>query len=647
MDYMYYFEVAAVANLVIILYDMLTKKQYYRDDAKIFIRAALSQTVLSLVDILSCLLLENTETVPLFLNKIVVVVYFILQATTIFFITLFPQAYNCHKTIRASRQYVGAWILYAANMLIALTSAFNGLYFYFDGTRHYHQGSLAGLGYAFYLIMALIIIIYALMPNHKYLVRERLALVVSMLLICAGVWIQYAMRNVLSLGLSTSIALLLIYVTLENPNNYMDKTLGIGNHEAMKRRMETWNPIRDTYVFVTVRVDNLSHFEHLTDGDKSEEIISMLVDFMMQNTDSERNVYRLDDNSITVVIRGNREKAGEFTQGLKVLDEQSVTDRNGEKYNLEYSIAACVYPDQVNSFHKFHSATDYLLGAVRGNAGTHVAIADGDTMEKLERRERVEKVLSRALKSDSVDLFFQPIYDTKAGKITGLEALSRLTDPEMGNIKPSEFIEIAEADGRIVELTQKQFEKICRFINKNIKNTESTIENINVNLSPVLLNRSEMVPWLINMMQKYDIPVGMINFEITESATADSPEILAIAIKQLMDAGAVFSLDDYGTGYSNILYMANFPFVAIKFDRELIWSYFEQDVFRTILNKEFELVSELKENIVAEGVETEEQLNTLIKKGIRYIQGYYFSSPLSEERIMEYLMAPAPAKWFR
>ncbi len=644
-NYMYYFEVAAALNLLIVLYDMMTKKQYYRDDAKIFIRASVAQIALSLVDVLSCFLLEIADFIPLFINVFVVVVYFVLQALTIFYITLFPQAYSSHRINKKSKLYWVAVVLFLANAGLAVTSLFTKAYFYFEGTTYY-QGELAALGYYFYFIMALGICIYAFMPNHNFLPGERLSLIVAMLINGLGVFIQYYFRTSLITGLATSIALLLLYVTLENPNSYMDKTTGSGNYESIRRRMETWRASSDRYAFITVRIDNLNHFEHFIEGDKSEEIISMLAEFLKTHFKSRRNVYRLDDRSITMIINGGRTEATECLGKLTFLESQKISLSTGKSYNLEYSVAACLYPEHAKTFNDFHTVTDYLLNELKGNANNHSFMANDETMKKLEYKDRVERALVKALQEDGVDLFFQPIYDTVKKRITGLEALSRLTDCEMGSIPPKDFIEIAERCGRIEELTQRQFEKVCRFINANLCRTDYDIENIHINLSPILLNRKEMVPWIIDKMHQYNIPVGMINFEITESATADSPEILAIAIKQLMEAGAVFSLDDYGTGYSNILYMANFPFVAIKFDKEMIWSYFEQDVFKTILNKEFELVQELGENIVAEGVETEEQLTALSEKGIRYIQGYYFSSPLSENRILEYLKAPAPEKWF-
>ncbi len=646
-NYIYYFEVAAAANLLIILYDMLTKKQYYRDDAIIFIKASVAQICLSLVDILSCFLLEYTAVVPLWINKLVIVVYFVLQALTIFYITMFPQAYNCHRIVKKSKNYVGAVILFIANAGMGIGSLWYPMYYYFDENKLYYQARFASMIYIFFFIMVGAIIVYALMPNHKYLMGERFSLVGAMLIIGLGNYLQFFIRTSLITGLCTSIALLLIYITMENPNSYMDKTSGSGNHEAIKRRMESWHPLKDRYAFVTVRIDNLEHFEHILEGDKSEEIISGLAEFLKVLTKSRRNVYRLDDNSITVIMPGGLEKVDEFLKGLDKHGSKGFSENYKRRYNLEYSAAGCVYPDQVTNFHKFHGVTDHLLGKIKGNISKHSIVANEEILNVLQRNDTVEMALKKALKTDGVDLYFQPIYDTKKRKITTLEALSRLTDPELGSVPPGEFIKIAETSGRIEELTKHQFEKICRFIQNHISNGELDIETININLSPILLNRKEMVPWLIEQMQKYNVPVGMINFEITESATADSPEILAIAIKQLMDAGAVFSLDDYGTGYSNILYMANFPFVSIKFDKELIWSYFEQDVFRTILDKEFELVQELKENIVAEGVENEEQLETLISRGIRYIQGYYFSSPLSERRIMEYLKSPAPSKWFK
>ena len=129
----------------------------------------------------------------------------------------------------------------------------------------------------------------------------------------------------------------------------------------------------------------------------------------------------------------------------------------------------------------------------------------------------------------------------------------------------------------------------------------------------------------------------MIFLELTENTMVESPELVRKTMEEMIRYGVHFSLDDYGTGYSNISYLIQFPFKQIKFDKRMIWSYFESQEANIIMKNEFTILHTLKKEIVAEGIETEEQYHQMKTHGIRLFQGYYFSRALPVEELMIYL----------
>ena len=130
---------------------------------------------------------------------------------------------------------------------------------------------------------------------------------------------------------------------------------------------------------------------------------------------------------------------------------------------------------------------------------------------------------------------------------------------------------------------------------------------------------------------------SMIHLELTESTMVESPFIVQNIMDALLVEGFSFSLDDYGTGYSNISYLIRFPFDEIKFDKNMVWSYFKQHNARLIMQNEFQLLHKLKKEIVVEGIETQEQYEEMQRQNIHLFQGYYFSKALDEENCLHYL----------
>jgi len=238
--------------------------------------------------------------------------------------------------------------------------------------------------------------------------------------------------------------------------------------------------------------------------------------------------------------------------------------------------------------------------------------------------------------ANRVEVFYQPIYSVKERKIVSAEALVRIKDEEGRIVYPSEFIDVAEKNNMILKLGKMVFEQICIFI-KNHDMEELGLHCIDVNLSVIQCSYQSLAQEFIEIMEKYQVNPKYINLEITETASVSAKQRLLENMKRLMDYGVVFSLDDFGTGQSNLDYMLDMPVSTIKFDRELINAYFESSKAKYILEAVLQMIQGMDLQTISEGIETKEQLDMMEKLGVDYIQGYYFSKPVCEKDFLEYI----------
>ena len=212
----------------------------------------------------------------------------------------------------------------------------------------------------------------------------------------------------------------------------------------------------------------------------------------------------------------------------------------------------------------------------------------------------------------------------------------RMRDDDDALIPPGEFISVAEKNGLILKLGEMVFEKVCKFLKDN-NVVKYGLHYIEVNLSVVQCAYRNLANDYIRIMDKYGVNPFNINLEITESASLTAKHVLLENMEKLMDYGVQFSLDDFGTGQSNLNYIVDMPVGIVKFDKDMTNAYFENGKAKYVMDAAMHMIHGMGLDIVSEGVETEEQFQTMQDLGIKYIQGYYFSRPLPETEFLEFL----------
>ncbi len=268
-------------------------------------------------------------------------------------------------------------------------------------------------------------------------------------------------------------------------------------------------------------------------------------------------------------------------------------------------------------------------------------IEAGETIDALsflgeDKEQHILTAIRRALDEDRFQVFYQPIYSTHEKKVIAAEALIRLFDPEYGFIPPEPMIALAEREGYILQIGEIVFTEVCRFYSENHLD-QLGIEYIEVNLSAVQCMQSHLAEEFMGIMRKFNLSSERINFEITETSAMISNTEVSRNIAHFELHGVSLSLDDYGTGYSNISYLYNLPFLFMKIDKSILWSAGENEKADIILRNTFRMASRLHMKVVMEGVETEEQIRKLLDLKCDYFQGYYFSKPVDGDHFIEYV----------
>jgi EAL domain-containing protein (putative c-di-GMP-specific phosphodiesterase class I) len=251
----------------------------------------------------------------------------------------------------------------------------------------------------------------------------------------------------------------------------------------------------------------------------------------------------------------------------------------------------------------------------------------------------LEREMQFALQDNQFELYYQPIWDTRAQKVVGAEALARWRHPTRGMIPPDNFILLAERTGFIIELGRWALETACR-------EASSWAEpiSVSVNVSPAQLHRKELVREVRDLLTTIGFPPSRLKLEITEGQLLEeTPEMIA-TVTALRNLGVRLALDDFGTAHSSLSTMVCFPFTDIKIDRQFTNGIAQDERSRSLFEAILQVCRIMNMECVAEGVETEAQLKLLQELGCTYAQGYLIGRPEPREVIRRKLWESAASR---
>ena len=252
-------------------------------------------------------------------------------------------------------------------------------------------------------------------------------------------------------------------------------------------------------------------------------------------------------------------------------------------------------------------------------------------VEELSRENRLNYMFENSLKNGEFKVYLQPKMNIKNNRCQGAEALVRWIHPEEGMISPGEFIGLFEENDKIIELDFYVFEEVCKIIKSWIDNDKNVVP-ISVNLSRKHLKNTVFIDKFVDIKNKYSVPDGLIEFEILESVALDDEKIniLISILDKIHQNGFLCSLDDFGSGYSLLSVLSELRVDTIKLDRKFFRD-FEDERSKNVIESFINVCERINTKVVAEGIESKEQLDYLRKVNCELVQGFIFSKPMDVE----------------
>lgn len=364
--------------------------------------------------------------------------------------------------------------------------------------------------------------------------------------------------------------------------------------------------------------------------------ISTRLQGVVAEFDKQVRVYRIGGDEFTLIFQGSGiESVKKLTKNILHIFKDSILV---EKYSLYItpSIGVSMYPDDGQHAIQLMKHADAAMYAVKEKTKNGVQFYTPEINQRLHRKLSLEKQLRMALENKELELNYQPQLDLRAEKISGIEALVRWNNKEFGYIPPSEFIPLAEETNLILPIGIWILREACDQ-NKKWQEQGYPSLKIAVNISMKQFNAHHFVEYVSQILKETELDPKYLELEITESIAIMDHSVTMEKLHALKSLGVKIAIDDFGLGYSSFGYLQKYPIDVLKIDKSFITGISSNKENAAIVNCILTLAEQLTLEVVAEGVETESDLDFLSHTSCKYAQGYYIGYPMKAENVEKIL----------
>jgi len=401
-------------------------------------------------------------------------------------------------------------------------------------------------------------------------------------------------------------------------------------HDALGHAIARGKRTQETLALLFLDLD---HFKNINDtlGHDAGDMLLQEVAARISSTIREEDLSaRLGGDEFAVILHDLNSVTAATTVADKLIANiQRPVNLLGNNITASTSIGIAIFDENTMALDAFTKAADTAMYAAKTEGRNNYQFFDPEMQRKSEEKNRIQTTLRDAIHNGELSLHYQPKVDISLNKIVGMEALVRWTTQQGMNIPPDLFIPIAEESGQILELGEWVFRKVCWQIQQwqQMENFADLV--ISVNVSAIQLKAGNFHKIVQSALEEYAIPPQQLELELTETAVMDNPEVTVKELQIIHELGVRISIDDFGTGYSSLNYLKRFPIDALKIDRCFIKDIGDDQYDEEIIKVMVVIAHTMGIEVVAEGIETNQQLAFLVSIGCDLGQGYFFSKPLS------------------
>ena len=419
---------------------------------------------------------------------------------------------------------------------------------------------------------------------------------------------------------------------------YHDALTNLPNRLLFKDRLTVAlsHANRESYRLAVLFLD-LDRFKVINDslghniGDQLLQAVAARVQACVRESDT---VARLGGDEFTVLLPRLVRSDDAAPVAEKIIEAvRHPFHIEGREFYMTTSIGISLFPEDGTDAETLIKNADTAMYQAKELGRDNYQLFNALVNAKALQRIALEHGLRKALQNEEFAVHYQPIFDLRSGRITGMEALLRWDHPHMGNIPPATFIPLAEATGVMVPIGMWALREACRQA-KEWHDAGLRTLSLAVNLSVTQLQQHDLVPRVKEILEETGIPPRLVELEITESSAMQSPETSAKTLYDLKKLGIRISLDDFGTGHSSLSYLKRFPIDTLKIDQSFIHDITSDPDTAAIVTAIIAMAHSLRLKVIAEGVEYTEQANFLRRHGCDQMQGYLIKPPVVAEEFL-------------
>ena len=640
------FEYVAFFIFIVVLIYMFVQKRYSIKRSRVFIGIIVLNMINTACDISASSLLNKIIDNPNPSHKMVLLAnalsttYFILLFWSIFLFAIYVVVITCGFDYIHKRKFFIAYF-YLPVILVSILFVFN--YFMCTVIHYsYEDGSIiVRTNIPFFIVFVAfgsLYLIQSILMMFKFksvFERKQLqAITLVFPIMFFGMLTEIIFPKYLILSFMIAMFIILIQTVLESSEDLIDiKTRLLNIEEFNNRIRKAFYSNDENLIVVLIRMSNYKDLVSMHSSSAINDYLAEQTKYIKNFRNNRRikdEVYSLNNGYYASVFKRK------FYNGFKAEDFYEDELEHGNNINYIPRFEFC-YFEPYNDFDDPNEAINFVNNyreTIQFNE-IFVRYSDVKNDKNFMIQNHLEQIIDTAIRENEFKVYLQPIYSTSEKKFKSAEALVRLISKKYGMISPGVFIPYAENTGRISEIDTFVMDKVFKLVSSPLFE-EFGLDYIAINLSMAECAGKGIVDKVKRLKEKYNINPQRINLEVTESYDPVDQEDIYKNLVELTKLGFKLSLDDYGTGYSNINRFTNIPISILKIDKSLVDEFNDENI-KKILDFSFDIVNSLEKQTVVEGVETKEQLDTFLEYGASYIQGFYFSKPLDIDSYIEFL----------
>ena len=514
-------------------------------------------------------------------------------------------------------------------LLDTLTFHTTGKYFE-DGSFERGSGMLVLYGVTvFYLIN---IILALIIFRRSYPLQKRAMYVLGIVVVFAGMLFQGINISFRLETFAVAIDLTLFFYFFQNPYKQIDRETRLFNkipfYETMRRCIAT----KEDVDIVALVIQDFEEIMRNNSKEENHSVACQIADFLKSINDS-YTVYRVEKNLFVLSFKAKDDI--EIVKVEKKLHDRFKQPWIVQNYQLNYKVHICHVP-VLNRFANVEGVMGFIYETLNSNFDREILGVQDFNLNILERGMKIKAALMDAIENDKFELTFSPIYSAKLGKINGFEISSRFYDSELGYVSETELMKYVENSGQMIKLGMLLFDKACNFISSH-DFKKLGISFVGIKIRSVICLQYEFIGSVNKVFSQYDIDPSFICFQISEYIVSKVSHTFEAHMDILSSMGFQFCLDDYGSGFTNLASIYEYPIKYIKIDSKVVRAMEENEKAKITIESTLDLAKELSMKTIMGGISTEEEFEMVSEFNCDYEIGSYFYVDLDEVTFMRLL----------